>query len=253
MANKTKSKVGIVTIITVSIIFSLANAGEIRHVKSTLIGDIHDVLEYDNLLYCSFNNGLLVLDVSNPSKSIIPLGQCFVQGWCEDIELYGNYAYMSQCDSGLPIIDISNPNNPKVVGNYKEVDYIEKLAIVDNYAFVIDSLKRLSMLNLTNPVNPEKIWSYNDSVSVRNMYVDKDRLYLVVDNSNKRGKLLDFDITLDELKKELRWTLDILDISITSKPQLICNYTLETVPDEIASRCPLHPQLQTGPSGMIVT
>jgi hypothetical protein len=70
------------------------------------------------------------------------------------VEVVGNYAYVTDLDSGLQIIDISNPTNPILKGNYNTSGYAYGVQVVSNYAYVADDYKGLQIIDISNPTNP---------------------------------------------------------------------------------------------------
>ena len=74
-------------------------------------------------------------------------------GWgpCYSAGVRGNYAYIG---NGLTfqVLDISNPSNPKVVGELLTNTLIEKVVVSGNYAYTISPLQIIDISNPTNPV-----------------------------------------------------------------------------------------------------
>jgi hypothetical protein len=72
---------------------------------------------YDESAYVADGTGLVIIDVTNPETPIIT-GSLELSGWAHDICVDGNYAYIAASDSGLQIVNISDDNNPTLVGRY---------------------------------------------------------------------------------------------------------------------------------------
>ncbi|MBK1988305.1 DUF4347 domain-containing protein [Sphaerospermopsis aphanizomenoides BCCUSP55] len=53
--------------------------------------------------------------------------------YAKDVTIVGNYAYVADGNSGLQIINISNPAAPTLVGNYNTSGYAYDVEIVSNY------------------------------------------------------------------------------------------------------------------------
>ncbi|MFM8009080.1 MAG: DUF4347 domain-containing protein, partial [Dolichospermum sp.] len=51
------------------------------------------------------------------------VGNYDTSGYANDVQVVGNYAYVADHDSGLQIIDISNPATPTLKGNYDTPNY----------------------------------------------------------------------------------------------------------------------------------
>ncbi|MCA2706951.1 MAG: calx-beta domain protein [Microcystis sp. M038S2] len=70
------------------------------------------------------------------------------------MQIVGNYAYVADLDSGLQIIDISNPAAPTFKGNYDTSGYAYGVQIVGNYAYVADYEGGLQILDVSDFTNP---------------------------------------------------------------------------------------------------
>jgi Ca2+-binding RTX toxin-like protein len=62
----------------------------------------------------------------------------------------GNYAYVADLDSGLQIINISNPAAPTLTGTYDTTGYAQGVQVVGNYAYVADNDGGLKILNVSD-------------------------------------------------------------------------------------------------------
>ena len=57
----------------------------------------------------------------------------------EGVYVSGNYAYVADDESGLRIIDISNPSLPNEVGYYDTPGYAWGVYVSGNYVYVADN------------------------------------------------------------------------------------------------------------------
>ncbi|MHA1145772.1 MAG: hypothetical protein ACTSRW_13615 [Candidatus Helarchaeota archaeon] len=80
----------------------------------------------------------------------------------------GDLAYIADGDSGLRIINVSNPANPFEYGFYDTPGYVEGLKIAGDYAFIAEGLTHgLRIINISDPLNPTSIsslvtgWAYD--------------------------------------------------------------------------------------------
>jgi len=64
----------------------------------------------------SFFSGLYVINVANPSNPYV-VGHCNSPFTANDVDIVGSYAYVSAGYEGLYTVDISVPSNPHVVGS----------------------------------------------------------------------------------------------------------------------------------------
>ena len=82
------------------------------------------------------------------------VGSYDTPGQAVGVQVVGNYAYVADGDSGLQIIDISNPQNPILKGNYDTPGLSYGLKVVGNYAYVADYYNGLQIIDISNPSNP---------------------------------------------------------------------------------------------------
>jgi Ca2+-binding RTX toxin-like protein len=69
------------------------------------------------------------------------------------VQVVGNYAYVADGDSGLQIIDISNPTTPTLKGNYDTSGYAQGVQVVGNYAYVADDASGLQIIDVSEFLN----------------------------------------------------------------------------------------------------
>ena len=95
-----------------------------------------------------------VSDAVNPQK----LGEWLAPGGLTDIFVVDTLAYVTVIDSGLYIIDVSNPSNPQQIGYFNKIGlyavYVEgAYAYVGSYDFCV--------VDISNPTNPQLVTSYH--------------------------------------------------------------------------------------------
>ena len=138
-----------------------------------------------------------------------------------DIAISGGYAYVANGSNGLRIIDVSDPTNPKVVGDfYRKVDgapagnYVG-VSVSGDYAYLTDSDyglfsdAGLLVIDVSDPTNPKEVGSYSssdfntiDAVSVSGGYA-----YVAGDNYGTGG-------------------LRIIDVSDPESPQEVGSFDI---------------------------
>ncbi|MFH0925522.1 MAG: hypothetical protein V1872_07820, partial [bacterium] len=104
----------------------------------------------DNYAYVAEKTGgLVILNKTNLQKGEEPfLGTYFkiTQTYCEDVEVSGNYAYIAAGEDGVQIMNISDPENPVLEGNYNPYDLVTGksssnalgIHVVDDYFYIAD-------------------------------------------------------------------------------------------------------------------
>jgi hypothetical protein len=117
---------------------------------------------------------LEIIDITNSSKPIFK-GSYNTPGDPIKIKLFENYAYVAEKDSGLQIIDISDPANPKLKGRWYETsNFVSDIDVSGNYAYLTNGDLGLYILNISNPAKP----------FLKGSYLTRDSAYVVVVSEN---------------------------------------------------------------------
>ena len=117
------------------------------------------ISESGNYAYVAAWGELIVVDVSNPT---VPVEVGSLPGLsCYDVAVAGDYAYVTEAESGLHVINISDPSHPVESGEYTYAHAVPNgFAIAENYAYVVDAHRDLRVINIVNPIAPTEIGSY---------------------------------------------------------------------------------------------
>jgi hypothetical protein len=167
--------------------------------------------------------------------------------YCEDVDVSGNYAYLSVFDS-LLIVDISMPTDPFTVGVlYPEFGSIQTCKIENNVAY-IGQRNTLKIMDVADPEVPVSLGHYtNNPGFIHNMLVMNHTALLasgtnginIIDVSNPAApeSTGSFDTAGDSYGIAVRndlaflangWDgLRIIDISNPEEPYAIGNYDTE--------------------------
>jgi hypothetical protein len=109
---------------------------------------------------------LQIIDITNPTaptlKGKSSLAASNYSSSTIDIQVVGNYAYVTNYGSGLNILDISNPTTPTLKGNYNTGAGITGVQVVGNYAYV--ACGGLQIIDISNPTTPTYKGSYNGGI-----------------------------------------------------------------------------------------
>ncbi|MHA1127158.1 MAG: LVIVD repeat-containing protein [Candidatus Heimdallarchaeota archaeon] len=101
-------------------------------------------------------------------------------GAMNDVEIKGNFAYVAVQWGGLVIFDISDLENPFIIGSYYDPINTSSVStneltfgvfVKDDVAFVADGRNGLLILNVSNPENPIKITHF-DALGYWDVYID---------------------------------------------------------------------------------
>jgi hypothetical protein len=104
---------------------------------------------------------LLILGIANPVQPTL-IGQISaLPGLVKDIAVYGSYAYVACYDSGLHIVDVSDPAHPAEIGSYDAPGLAEGVAVSSSYAYVADNWEGLRIINISDPTRPSEVGFYD--------------------------------------------------------------------------------------------
>lgn len=163
-------------------IYDISNA-----VTPTLSGKIAaSSLESSNLaavrgsyayVFTWFYKEMYIYDISDPThpveKRIQNMGVI-----TNDIKLSGNYAYLAASDSGLIVMDISNPFTPVVVGNCP-TSLARGVYVNGNYAYIAGDNGGFYIIDISNPASPTQVGNWvNGNNSTFDVYVRDNYAYL---------------------------------------------------------------------------
>jgi hypothetical protein len=98
-----------------------------------------------------------VFDVSNPSVPVYKASRTLPATPLYLI-LSGNYAYVTDGNSGLSIVDITTPTSPTVVATYDTPGRAINVQVVGNYAYIADTTS-LQIIDVSNPAAPTFVGS----------------------------------------------------------------------------------------------
>ncbi|MBN8581310.1 MAG: hypothetical protein J0L96_11620 [Anaerolineae bacterium] len=129
-------------------------------------GTMQSIFATDSYLYIGFGPEFAVLDVKNPATPQ-RLGYTVLPDEVTDIYVEGQYAYVATVESGLRIVDISNPLYPIETGAHITSAPINKVIVSKGYAYLLLSacnyggdfgstcagaIQIIDVSNLSNPI-----------------------------------------------------------------------------------------------------
>ena len=132
-----------------------------------------------------------------------------------DVAIQGSYAYCAAEEAGLDIIDISNPANPKKIGNIDTL-FARKVWVNGNtkYAYLADT-SDLKIIDISVPSDPKLTGIYDPNLLVQDMIVNGNYAFMIGSISSP-----DFFGAGE---------LHILNISNPTSPLLIGKYQTDVV------------------------
>ena len=153
------------------------------YIPNLIFIDAHDVAILGNYAYLaiggsaySWNSGILVIDVSNPSNPdcIASCESSFANG----VFATGSYAYMAGQSCGLHLIQITDPENPVEVSNCYDSGWVYDVGVSGNIACISDEPAGLRVVDVSDPVNPVEMGIYDTPGELREVVVQDNYAYL---------------------------------------------------------------------------
>ncbi len=156
-----------------------------QYLGSFLWGRCKDVKVVDNLAYCTFGPGLIILDVSDPAQPVL-ISRLYLKATCEGLDVDDKYAYITAGfawgTGALMIVDITDPYHPRKI-NQEMVGYgAWNVKVVDSVIYLCAGDQGLRLYRINNVGNPYFVGSY----FIRNSYNVEviDTLAFAVDYNN---------------------------------------------------------------------
>ncbi|MBP9719495.1 MAG: hypothetical protein KBD46_03415, partial [Candidatus Levybacteria bacterium] len=134
-----------------------------------------------NYAYVMYGDGLVAIDISDPTNPYM-LGSGGVGGG-SDVAISGNYVY-----TGVNSIDISDPNNLRVVGTFPTS--VSFIAISGKYAYGSHTDDGLFIFDISDPTNIVEVGSI-DTGTLMNKVVIKGRYAYIGDLNNSAIDIID--------------------------------------------------------------
>ena len=120
---------------------------------------------------------LQVIDISSPSDPVLT-GGVSIPGAAYGVAVLGSYAYVAALNSGLQVIDITDPENLDIVGSvYASDGSARGVAVSGSYAYVADQENGLLVIDIIDPENPDIAGSVYTSGAPMGVAVSGDYAY----------------------------------------------------------------------------
>ncbi len=136
-----------------------------------------DVQLSGNLVLVSdYYGGLSVFDVSNVSEPILLDNQPL--SLAHYFHIAQGYAFVACWDSGLRIVNFTDPTNLTEVGSYNDGVEVGAAFVANDVAIVTKTDGGVLLLNVSNPTNPQKISQYN-ATGIPNVCTIRDNIAFI--------------------------------------------------------------------------
>lgn len=142
-------------------------------------GVVNAVSSQGNYLYLGIGSELAILDLSDPLHPV-RVGYVILPDIVQDIDVAGNYAYVTAGKGGFWVVDIANPVAPVKLGGYYTPGNAGKVVAAGGLAYVSDNDNGLLILDISNPAAPSKVTSSLSFQGVPNpvLFLAGHHLYL---------------------------------------------------------------------------
>jgi len=155
--------------------------------------------------------GLRVFDIGDPAAP--NLVGTFRTAWALHLKVMEDRAYMLVHGSGLNILDVTDPTDPKPLGVYENFN-LNSYVIVGNLAYAASD-GGLQIIDISDPTAPELIGQYPTSTPLGGVAVWNGHLYV-----REKGY---FD---NSTHSQIGAGLRVFDVSAPSSPKLIGSFPL---------------------------
>ena len=145
----------------------------------------------DRAYVASAQSGLVVIDVSNPTKPV-RLSSCDTPGCATQVKSFGNHALVAD-SYGVQVVDLSDPAHPVLLSGYDTGLTTRGVRVSGGRACVLsadgdrvnggEARSRLEILDVNNPTQPVLLGSYQTPGFIRAWDVSGDLAYLVFSSS----------------------------------------------------------------------
>ncbi len=133
----------------------------------------YDVHVVGDLAYSTNNDGLMIIDVSNP-RVPVKIGEVLIGGSLGFV-VENDIAYIASVSNGFVIVNISNPSDPEVLSQDSSEAGMTRITISGSFAYGSYFSGGLKIFNISNLNNPNLLGVYSDTrsdaVEVKNEYV----------------------------------------------------------------------------------
>ncbi|MCF7811356.1 choice-of-anchor D domain-containing protein [bacterium] len=218
-----------------------------RGIMIDTLGVISDLTVVNDYTYLAMQNGLVVLDVSNPEVPSVA-GNYESEGLnAQSINIIGDFAYIATGETGFTIIDISVVDSIKLLSTYDTEGYVRDIKYRDEYAFVADGESGLRVIDLYDLERPAEVSHVDTPGEAYGVTLDGDYAYVadyvqglrIIDISdpqepievgyfNTRGWSYDIAVSGSiAYVADERYGLRIIDVSDPENPDEIGFYDTE--------------------------
>jgi len=121
--------------------------------------------------------------------TITSLDTAVAVGSARDVHVAGNRAYVADYESGLHVVDVSDPTSPVLAGSYDTAGTARDVCVAGGLAYVADLGGGLQIIDVTSPTKPAQAGAYAAPVHARGVCLRGSTLFLA--NGNYGMEIVD--------------------------------------------------------------
>ncbi len=133
----------------------------LEYVNSALWSGVNDVVSQGSYLFAAYQYGLQVIDITDPSAPTIAAQLYLPPGGFVGIAVQGDYVYLAAAMSGVAIVDIHDPLNPRLVSWCDTPGSVSALVANGSFLYASDSWEGVQVVNVADPEHPVIEGAYN--------------------------------------------------------------------------------------------
>ncbi len=128
-------------------------------IDTCLVYGGRDIAVKDSFAYVANNGGLKIVSVLTDSGAYLAAeyDTGWDRGYGSGIALADDYAYFTASIAGLIVLDISNPTDPREIGDYNRVGAIRSVTYAGEYLYVADGLTGIKIVDVENMNHPVEV------------------------------------------------------------------------------------------------
>jgi hypothetical protein len=159
------------------LLFTNVARSEIKFAGSTLWTDPRDVTVKDGIAYCSYMNGLFIIDVSKPESPSF-VSKLFMAGEGRGLTLKNDLVYLADGSAGLRIIDVSDRSSAEIISTYDTPGIALDVFVDENTAYVADDSSGIQIIDVGDPGNPKLITQYDTPGYTQSIFINNNYAYV---------------------------------------------------------------------------
>ncbi|MCD4817179.1 MAG: T9SS type A sorting domain-containing protein [Candidatus Cloacimonetes bacterium] len=184
---------------------------------------IYEIAVKENYAYVGCDDDLKVFDINDLSD---PFYVCNINcAYVNDIEIRDNFLYLTDYNA-LIIIDISDPEESEILGNWESENSARALNVFGNYVYISDNNGGVKVIDVSNPMNPflvNTVLPHYNSIIYAKPIIQNDKLII---SDVCWNEILVYDLTYPAypiLINSFKWNLPSHEIATTDEYLVAAN------------------------------